>query len=409
MSSRRFANPILIYTPAAFAQMLDHLAATRFLALDTESDSLYSYYPKVCLIQISTNAAPPGASSAAALEQVTDYLVDPIRFPTIEPLGDLLADPTCEVVMHAAENDILMLQREYRFRFARIFDTQLAARILGWSRVGLAAILEEQFGVVSNKRMQRTNWGKRPLTPEQIAYAQMDTHYLPALRRLLTEQLETAGRWEEAQEAFQMLLQFYGAEGYEGPQAGDEMAAHDRSFWQMRETRAVPRAATGILEALWEWREAEAQRRNIPAFKVVGNQALADLAVAQPTTVEEIQAMRSLSRNERQRYGGALLQVLVQGKRRPLPPLPEPSLRPEQILEQDELARYDALRRWRSDTAEARGVTPDIIFTNETLVAIARCNPQTVAELQTLRAIGPWKARTYGPAILAVLAESCVQ
>ena len=183
MPERRLGNPILVYNGAAFSQMIDHLSERRLLAVDTESDSLYSYYPRVCLIQISTYTDPdvePGV--------ITDYLLDPLRCQQLDGLRSLLADADREVIMHAAENDLSLLQREHQFSFGQIFDTQLAARIMGWKKVGLAAILEKYFGVISNKHMQRTNWGRRPLTPEQIAYAQMDTHYLPALR----EQSEAA-------------------------------------------------------------------------------------------------------------------------------------------------------------------------------------------------------------------------
>ena len=162
----------------------------------------------MCLIQITV-----AAEDAAALRKrddvgaVVDYLVDPLRVTRLDALGKLFADPDHEVIIHAAENDILLFQREFDFSFANVFDTQLAARILGWERAGLAAILEEQFGVVSDKRMQRTNWGKRPLTPEQIVYAQMDTHYLFALRERLVQELRARDRWEEAQEAFAELVQ----------------------------------------------------------------------------------------------------------------------------------------------------------------------------------------------------------
>ena len=128
---------------------------------------------------------------------MVDYLVDPLRLNDLSALGNLFATPDVEVVMHAAENDMLLLQRNFGFTFHRVFDTQLAARILGWKQVGLAAILEAQFGIVSDKRMQRTNWGKRPLTPEQITYAQMDTRYL-LLRELLIDELKQRKRWEEA-------------------------------------------------------------------------------------------------------------------------------------------------------------------------------------------------------------------
>jgi ribonuclease D len=134
MTVSRSSNPNLIYTQAAFAEMMEHLWTHKVVALDTESDSLFSYYPKICLIQISTYA-----DAEADPNVVTDYLVDPLRFTALAPLGRLLADPASSVIIHAAENDIYLLQREFDFSVSNLFDTQLAARILGWPRPGLAA------------------------------------------------------------------------------------------------------------------------------------------------------------------------------------------------------------------------------------------------------------------------------
>lgn len=388
MAQRTTSNPTLVATPAAFGQMMTHLATQHIIAVDTESDSLFSYYPKVCLIQIT---APTDTTNDAT--RVTDYLVDPLRYHHLEPLGELFANPAYEVILHAAENDIMLLQREFGFSFSHVFDTQLAARILGWKQVGLAALLEEHFGVVTDKRMQRTNWGKRPLTPEQIAYAQIDTHYLPPLRALQIEQLKLTQRWEEAQDAFRLLAQ---AEYRDRP-------TQERTFWQMKESRAVPRDRTGVLEELWLWREKEAQRRNCPPFKIVNNQVLVDLALNQPAAPTALGAIASLSPHDARRYGSDLLDAIQVGRRRPLPPLPEPSVRPEYLLDPHTLARYDALRAWRSRTAEARGVNPDIVLTNEALLEIARRRPRTIEELQAMPAIGPWKARTYGPAIVELI------
>ena len=195
------SSPILVYSPKLYAQMLNHLSQQHLVALDTESDSLYRYYPKICLIQLSVSSGGDQNDPVA----VVDYLVDPLRLSDLSALGQLLAVPGREVIMHAAENDMLLLYRNFGFTFDQVFDTQLAARILGWKQVGLAAILEAQFGIVSDKRMQRTNWGKRPLMPQQIAYAQMDTHYLPALRGRLIAELQERDRWEEAHEAFNHL------------------------------------------------------------------------------------------------------------------------------------------------------------------------------------------------------------
>ena len=180
----RLPPPVLVDSPPAFGEMIAALSGQPLLALDTESDSLYRYFFKVGLIQISTPA--------------TDYLVDPLRLPDLTPLGDILADPAVEKVFHAAENDILMLKRDFSFRFANVFDTMLAARILGWKQVSLAALLAQHFDVTLDKRAQLTDWGHRPLDAAQLSYARLDTHYLLPLRDLLIAELRQRRRWREA-------------------------------------------------------------------------------------------------------------------------------------------------------------------------------------------------------------------
>lgn len=377
--------------PDELAKILPQLEASPQLAIDTESDSLYSYRPRVCLIQLSVPRFPEDPGRAL---EVIDFLVDPLRLHDLRPLQPIVADPAREIIMHAAENDILLLQRDFDFSFGRIFDTQLAARILGWPRAALAAILEERFGVQSNKRMQRTDWGRRPLTAEQIAYAQMDTHYLPALVAQQKAELEKAERWEEAAEAFSFLPQidFFAREETE------------RTMWQMKEARAVPRPATNVLKSLWAWREAEAERRNIPPFKIFTNQVLVDLALNQPDRVADMEGMKGVSEGHLRRYGDQLLEAIRAGQGAPLPDLPE-STRPDQIPERIVQERFDALRKWRTETAEARGVAPDIVFNNDALMEIAKRRPVQPAALEEIPQIGPWKARTYGPAVCALLGK----
>ncbi|MCS7040547.1 MAG: ribonuclease D, partial [Anaerolineae bacterium] len=115
--------PVLVATPAELEAAVAAMRRAGRLALDTESNSLYAYHYRVCLIQISTDDE--------------DYLIDPLALSDLRPLGDLVAQPGLEVTMHAAENDILLLRRDFGWRFAAVFDTLWAARILGWRQVGL--------------------------------------------------------------------------------------------------------------------------------------------------------------------------------------------------------------------------------------------------------------------------------
>lgn len=389
--------PVLVNTSASYQKMMAHLAQSNLIALDTESDSLYSYATKVCLLQISVLTDPVPAEAAPDAEPdwlaVTDYLVDPLRL-SIDSLGRLMASDQVEVVMHAAENDILTLHREAGFTFGRIFDTQLAARILGWSGVGLAPMLEREYGVISNKKMQRTNWGQRPLTPEQIAYAQVDSRYLLDLRARLIRELSTAERWDEAQEAFALLAQG----------SHEDRPPTPRTVWSMKATRQVPYARMGLLEELWLWREQEAERRDRPPFKILGDAVLIKLLEIEPTRREELANIPGLSEHLFRRYGDALIQAVRRGQSRPLPPLPNGN-HDDPRLEGVVLARFDALRRWRTATAQARGVDPDIVFSNDILTQIALQAPTRPEDLLTLPAIGLWKAETYGPEVVKIVAR----
>ncbi|MEZ4659386.1 MAG: HRDC domain-containing protein [Caldilineaceae bacterium] len=390
------AAPTLVCDAAAFAAMMAHLRTQSIIAIDTESDSLYSYYPKVCLIQIST--ATPSLNTAATNEtdlNVVDFLLDPLRFADFGALNDLLADPAKEIILHAAGNDILTMQRDFGFSFNHIFDTQLAARILGWQHSGLARLLEEHFGIISDKKMQLTDWGQRPLTAQQITYAQMDTHFLLALRQIQMQELIECGRVEEAQEAFELLshIDF------------QERTPTERSFWQMRITRKMDRKDTGVLEALWLWREQEAQRQNRPPFKIMTDAVLAQIAQRRPSTPKKLRNIQGIGGGQASRYAKAILRTIEEGVKRPLPEPPEQKPRPEALLDPDMQARYDALRQWRTRRATERGVDPDIVFSNDTLLSIALRQPTTESALQQIAEIGPWRARTYGPEIFKIVGD----
>ncbi|HET6582169.1 MAG TPA: ribonuclease D, partial [Nannocystaceae bacterium] len=154
---------VLIDRPAALAEMIDALAGVRRVALDTESSGMHAYYERICLLQVSI----PGI----------DWLVDPLAVD-IRPLAPVFADPDRTKVLHAAENDVVVLQRELAMPLVGIFDTMLAARVLGWDGVGLGDILATRFGHRTDKRWQRHDWSRRPLGPEAIDYARHDTHFL---------------------------------------------------------------------------------------------------------------------------------------------------------------------------------------------------------------------------------------
>lgn len=375
--------PFVVTDQAGLLALLEVARRSPAVAVDTESNSLFAYYHRICLIQVSL----PGV----------DYVVDPLACD-VSPLQSLFADAACQKVFHAAENDILGFKRDYGFAFANVFDTMLAARILGWPQFGLAAILAERFGVTLDKRMQRTNWGQRPLHPDQVSYAQLDTHYLLPLRDQQVQALQQAGRWEEAQERFQSMTTL---EWVEKPFDSD-------GFWRIDGARSLSPRELSVLRELYLLRERLARQLDSPPFKVFDQRLLLTLSRQQPQTLGELRRTPALNANSARRFGQAILEAIASGLSAPAP------LPPRRVVDQNNngrpdahtLARYNALRNWRTARARQRGVEPDVVLTNDALMAIARQAPSSLEALAASDVVGPWKLQEYGPDILRVLLDA---
>ncbi len=370
--------PEVVASPTQLAELLEVLASEPVVAVDTESNSLYAYGEQVCLIQFSVPD--------------TDYVVDPLAGLDMSLLAGFFADPEIQKVFHAAEYDVVCLKRDFDFRFANLFDTMWGARILGWPHVGLGDVLREHFGARTKKRYQRYNWGRRPLDPEALIYAAMDTHYLLPLRRLQAKTLKEHGRMREAREVF------------------DEVAASEPSFrafdpedfWRVKGAHDLDGRGQAVLQALFVWRDRVARRRDQPHFKVLGNRTLLALAEAQPRTLEELASVNGMRPAQLRRYAKDLLKAIKRGAGGELPEPPQPPPRHSET----EVTCFQELRAWRKQVAADRGVDPDVIIGNAVLWALAEQHPRTISELQNIEGWGPWRQKTYGEAILEVLAGS---
>jgi ribonuclease D len=368
-----------VTTHQQFAALLEAISDEPVVAVDTESNSLHAYQEQVCLIQFSIPHA--------------DYLLDPLAELDLSSLGPFFANAGTQKVFHAAEYDVMCLKRDFGFRFANLFDTMWAARILGWPRIGLGALLQELFDVHTKKRYQRYNWGRRPLDQEALTYACVDTHFLLPLRRLQASALAEKGRQEEAQEMFDQV-------------ARSEPACHTfdpQDFWRIKGAFDLSTREQSILRELYIWRDREARRVNRPLFKVLSDRALVALARARPRSLKKLTKVDGVNEYHAHRFGKRILRAIDQGKRArpPSPPAPPPR------RSREELDRFEALRTWRKGVAIERGVDPDVVISNATLWALAEHTPQRLDELHAIDGIGPWKRKTYGEAILMVLnAES---
>jgi ribonuclease D len=369
--------PMLITHTAQLNTLLAQLREHDAVAIDTESDSLYAYHEKVCLIQISI----PNA----------DFLIDPLAPIDLQPLAPLLADANVQKVFHASEYDVMCLRRDFGFTFHNLFDTMWAARILGWPRVGLGDILQEKFGITLDKKWQRHNWGQRPIEPAALAYAQFDTHYLLRLREVQLRELQETDRLVEAREVFTDLSRAkYNGHAF----SPDDM-------WSIKGVWDLEGRAQAILRQLVVLRDREARRQNRPAFKIIGDRTLLQLAERAPHALDEMNGIEGMTTGQRQRYGAALLEAVARGRKDAVPTPPHRTQFDPVIS-----ARYEALRAWRKQVAAQRGVEPDVIVNNAVLMELAQRRPRTFEALPTLPWFGEWRRNTYGPDLLQVLAKS---
>lgn len=369
--------PHFIDHQRGFRDLVRRLEAESQIAVDTESNSLFAYFERVCLIQIST--------------PTEDWILDPLHIGDLSPLTPIFASERIEKVFHAAEYDVMCLKRDFGFEFANLFDTMQAARIVGWKSFGLGSLLEQHFGVKPDKRYQRADWSMRPLPHDQIRYAQLDTHFLLRLRAILHQALVEQDCLEEAREAFASV-----AETLPAP----ERVLDPDDCWSLPAARSLNRRQIGALRELFTLRDQIARERDLPVFKIIGDEGLVRIVEESPQSEQDLVEIPGVGRHLVQRYGGALIAALNKGLNAP-PPRPPRRQRQDGAL----LVRFDALREWRRDAAEQRGVESDVIIAKEVLWAIARADPTSLEQLAQVPGMGAWKLKRYGTRLLEVLAE----
>jgi ribonuclease D len=350
------------------------LKTESLLAVDTESNNLYSYTGRICLIQLSTRSA--------------DYIIDPLAIDNMQPLAEVLADPAIEKVFHAAEYDLICLRRDFNAQVNNLFDTMFAARLCAIEQFGLGDLLRQFFSVEVDKSHQLDNWGQRPLAADSLRYAQMDTHYLPVLRDLFVERLTGLDRMEEAAEVFGDVLRI----------EIKEREFDEDGYWKLGRPQSLTRRQMAVLKELYLLREEIAREEDLPPFKVFSNNVLTTMARVQPHTINDLFALRGLSNRQVRIHGNRLLSALERGRSSRLPAPPEPDV-PDPILAE----RYVVLHAWRKERAVARGLDSSLVVSKHTLWEIARRLPADLDSLTAIDGMGQWRLRTYGDELLQLV------
>lgn len=354
----------LIENPAALAPLMAALHRVDEVFLDTEADNMYHYKTRLCLLQF--------------LVEGEVYLVDALA-PGLDlaPLWKRLA--RLHLVMHGSDFDLRLLHDRCGFRAKSIFDTMLAAQLLGRQRIGLAALLEEHFGVQLDKDGQKANWSRRPITQKLLDYASLDVWHLPALRDLLTRELANLDRldWLDQQCAAQIEA---GTEGF---------AASTEHDWRIGRSERLRARGLPVLHAVWHWRETTAERIDTPPFKVCNNDLLLDIAYAAEDGQSEEAILAQVNLGKRhERLIASLATALRTGFETDPQSLPRRPGRDtsRRSLTQVELARLDRIKEDRDRIATKLAIEATLIANRGQLSQLA-LTPAAIDEV-----LLPWQA-----------------
>lgn len=371
------AGPDMIETPPAVARFARILRRKRVVAVDLEADSMYHFQERVCLIQVATRQE--------------SAILDPLAVPDLSELAPIFANPRIEKVFHGADYDVRSLHRDFGIVIHNLFDTQIAARFLGFTETGLEAVLRREFGVSMDKKYQKKDWSQRPLPPEMLAYAAEDTTYLIPLARRLQKRLLRRGRLEWVREECELLSQVRAAED-DGP-----------LFLRFKGAGKLPPRDLAVLEGVLQFRRTMAKRKDRPPFKVFGNNAVKRIVETRPATPEAVEKSGAFSRKQLHMYARPMAKIVADALEIHDSQLPSYPRRSAPPLSPRVPQRVKALKAWRDERCAGLDMDPALVLNKSQMTAISARNPENLEELAEVEELRKWQQAEFGPDILAVL------
>jgi ribonuclease D len=372
--------PVFVDRPDTAARQLRELSSVTELALDTEGASFHRFVDRIYLIQLSTRDRTA--------------IVDPLAVAaqTLAPLGALLESPTVEIVLHDADYDLRLIHQDYGWHVRHIFDTRVAAQLLGLRAFGLAALLERYFGVRLDKKHQRADWSMRPLPADMLEYAALDTMHLLELRDGMRDELERKERLAWAREEFARL-------------EGTKWDADDASsaYLRVKGARDLTRRELAVLRELVPWRDGVARELDRATFRVVGNEQLLDIACAQPKTREELGEIRGVSRGVLENRASEILKAVRRGLDVPEEELPKFPKAQRWDRDPQFDTKVNALKTVRDEASKRLDLDPGVLASRERLEAVARRTPQSLEELGEIPELRKWQIEELGAGFVRAL------
>ncbi|MFL2639973.1 MAG: ribonuclease D [Dehalococcoidia bacterium] len=364
----------LIDNENELSNLVSDLLKEQTIAIDTESNSFFGYPEKVCLIQVATNS--------------DTWIIDPLSINNMNPLRKLLESQNVQKIIHAAENDLRVIDRDWKFNIRNIFDTSIAAKFCGYERTGLEVVLERTIGVVieKNKKLQRANWGLRPLSPEALNYAETDVIYLVKLRDGLIEKLEELGRLAWTTEEFKRIENVR-----YNPPSPPELA-----FFSMKGSYSLRPKELSVLKAVYEFRDLQARKRDIPPFKLLSNEVLLFLSKNPYVPFDKVSG---LSRKLSQQFLAQLKNRINDGLKGDGISRPNHEKRDKKVGVVQYAARFKELKKWREDIGKKLDLDPPLIWPTNSLNQLARVPDSIDTELLESRDVRVWQKGEFGGSI----------
>jgi len=373
------ASFLYLDTVSGVERFTSEISSTREIALDTEGASFHRFVDRIYLLQLSTRQH--------------HAVIDPLPIGVPSGLGALLEDPSVEVVFHDADYDLRLLQQDYGWQVRTIFDTRIAAQLLGYTAFGLAALLERFFDVKLDKKHQRADWSMRPLTGGMLDYAAQDTRFLLQLKDQLAAELDRTGRTAWAREEFGLL---------EGTRWQDE--APGTAYFRVKGARDLNRRELAVLRELVPWRDAVAGSLDRATFRVLGNEQLLDIARTQPRTRDALAKVKGMPRAVLEQRGEELLDAVKRALAVPEAELPKFPRAARWDRDPEFDARVSALKTARDAAAKRLQLDPGILCSRDRLEAVARRNPATVEEVAEVNELRRWQVAELAEAFVEALA-----
>lgn len=366
-----------------FAEWWASVCEETEFAVDTESNGVQSYRPRLCLMQVATR------------DRVVLLDLLALGESSIAVLRAFLSDANRLKVFHSANNDMLALQKDYQIYLQGLFDTEIAAGFLALPVRGLSGLLERFFGLKLSKQFQMLDWSIRPLPEEALAYAAMDVCHLLELKDLLLEQLEESGWLDAALEESQLIAR----------QSRYEEKVFDPSgFLRIKGAGELSPRQLQTLHALYVTRHLICEELDKAAFLVAPDHALIEIARREPRTARDLSAIRGMKPPQIRQYGELLIEAVVrsQGPLRPLPKKQRSSAnqKQERAVDSDHL---DRLRKWRNELAEQEGIEGGLLFSAQLLKNCLIHQPRDLVSLGKVPGMSGWRVRRYGRILLDLL------